>query len=398
VDAVFGPADRLIKAEAKVGDKTVDKPWIRVRPAGDGRQLVALKGTLDFGACVRLRLLLYDGLDGGCRTMFVDLSKAGVVDASAVRMLVRVNKHLCQQGGCLRMVGVSGSVRAAIEQGGGGEILGTEEPPHPVSTAEDNGGPHPDGWRNAWGFEVIETLHEMYQLPAGDPRRAELRSRAIEIGLPHACRLARRFRGLGEPLRDLNQVAALGLVKAVDGFDPQVGVDFGAYATPTIVGELKRYFRDHGWSVRVPRRLQELVLEIKHSNPGLTQQLARYPSVTDTARDVGVSEEQVTLATIAANAYRPLSLFRPIGRYDGPLPIDQLGASDSEYDAVEMRASIGPALEQLTFREKKIIAMRFYGNMSQAQIAAELGISQMHVSRLLRGVVDRLRSMLLSEC
>jgi RNA polymerase sigma-B factor len=238
----------------------------------------------------------------------------------------------------------------------------------------------------------------MYQLPAGHPGRAALRSRAIEIGLPFACRLARRFRGLGEPLRDLNQVAALGMVKAVDGFDPQVGVDFGAYATPTIVGELKRYFRDHGWSVRVPRRLQELVLEIRHSHPGLTQQLARYPSVTDTARDVGVSKEQVTRATIAANAYRSLSLFHPIGRYDGPLPIDQLGASDSEYDAVEMRASIGPALEQLTFREKKIIAMRFYGNMSQAQIAAELGISQMHVSRLLRRVVDRLRSMLLTEC
>src|SRR4051812_18068454 len=134
VDAVFGPAERLIKAEAKVGNKTVDKPWISVRPAGDGRQLVAFKGTLDLGACLRLRLVLYDGLDGGCRTMFVDLSKAGVVDASAVRMLVRVNERLCQQGGCLRVVGVSGSARAAIEQGGGGEILGTEESAHPVST------------------------------------------------------------------------------------------------------------------------------------------------------------------------------------------------------------------------------------------------------------------------
>jgi RNA polymerase sigma-B factor len=187
-------------------------------------------------------------------------------------------------------------------------------------------------------------------------------------------------------------------VKAVNGYDPEVGIDFGSYALPTIVGELKRHLRDQCWGVKVPRPLQELVIELNHAQARLAQQLGRSPSVADTAQHIGVTEEQVTQAAMAANAYRPLSLFRPVGRTDGPVPIDQLGASDTAIDKVEIRASIGPVIEQLSRRDKEILAMRFYGNMSQAQIAAKLGVSQMQVSRLLRKIFWRLRRTLLEEC
>jgi RNA polymerase sigma-B factor len=197
---------------------------------------------------------------------------------------------------------------------------------------------------------------------------------------------------------DLNQVAALALVKAVNGYNPNVGIDFGSYALPTIMGELKRHFRDNCWSVRVPRPLQELAIELNHTQVWLAQKLGRSPSLADTARHIGLSKEQVEQATMAANAYRSLSLYRPIGRSDGLSPLDQLGVSDTAMDRVEMRVSIGPLIDQLPRRDKQILAMRFYGNMSQSQIGAELGISQMQVSRMLRRICWQLRRTLVTEC
>jgi RNA polymerase sigma-70 factor (sigma-B/F/G subfamily) len=378
----------------------MDEPWIKVRPLDGGRQLITLGGPLDFATSLRLRLVLYDRLDEGCRDVLLDLSKARVIDKSAVGVLMRVHKHLAHRGGCLRAVGAGGSVRKVLEGAGAKEVLGEGGPPEPPPAAEGDESyvPDPDGWPNAWGFEVSEILHEMSQLAETDPRRAELRRRAIEICLPQTRRLAGRFRWLGESVADLNQVAAMGLVKAVNGYDPQVGVDFGSYALPTIVGELKRYFRDHCWGVRVPRPLQELVLEFNHAQVRLTQQLGRSPSVADAAKDIGVSEDEITQAAMAANAYRPLSLFRPVDGTDGLSPVDRLGSSDTAMDRVEIRESIAPAIDQLPRRDREILAMRFYGNMSQAQIGAELGISQMHVSRLLRRIFWQLRRTLLAEC
>jgi RNA polymerase sigma-B factor len=318
---------------------------------------------------------------------------------------MRVNKHLAHHGGRLRVVGAAGPVLTMLVVTGAAEDLGAGAAPEPPldavdddSSSPDSSSPDPGGWRHEWQFEVSQLLFERSQLSADDPRRAELRSRAIESCLPHTRRLARRFHGFGESAEDLEQVAALGLVKAVDGYDPRVGVAFGAYAVPTVVGELKRHFRDHGWGVRVPRSLQELVVEINRVRIPLTQQLERDPSIADTAKHIGVSEERIAQATMAARAYRPVSLFYPVGRIDGPSPLDQLGAPDTAIEKVEIRESIAPALGQLSCRDKQIVAMRFYGNMTQAQIAAELGISQMHVSRLLRRIFSRLRGALLVEC
>jgi len=383
-----------------VRQKTMDDPWVKVRPVEDGLRLITLGGALDFAMSLRLRLVLYEQLDEGCHDLLLDLTKAQQIDVSAAAVLRRVHEHLAHRGGCLRAVGAAGSVRSVLEAAGAGELLDEDGLPEPPAAAggDESYVPDPDSWRNAWGFEVSEILHEVSQLSPTDPRRSDLRNRAIEMCLPHTRRLAGRFRWLGESVADLNQVAALGLVKAVNGYDPEVGIDFGSYALPTIVGELKRHLRDQCWGVKIPRPLQELVIELNHAQAGLAQQLGRSPSVADTAKHIGVTEEQVTQAAMAANAYRPLSLFRPVGRTDGPLPIDQLGASDTAIDKVEIRASIGPVIDQLSRRDKEILAMRFYGNMSQAQIAAKLGVSQMQVSRLLRKIFWRLRRTLLEEC
>ena len=147
----------------------------------------------------------------------------------------------------------------------------------------------------------------------GSPQRDALRERVIRLCLPYAERLARRFNGLGESSSDLSQVAALGLLKAVDRYDPQLGTDFAAYATPTIVGELKRHFRDRGWAVRVPRRLQELRLDLNRARNELTHELNRSPTVADLARRLDVDDEQVIEAMTAASGYRATSLFTPIG-------------------------------------------------------------------------------------
>jgi len=240
-------------------------------------------------------------------------------------------------------------------------------------------------------------LGEMSLLPPGPARRA-CRRQLIEMHLPLAEFLARRFRNRGEPLEDLTQVAMVGLIKAVDGFDVGRGVDFSSYAIPTIVGELKRHFRDKGWSVRVPRRLQELKLEITRSTSVLTQKLGRSPTVADLAAHIGITPEEVLEGIESASAYSALSLYAPVsGDEQAPVVADLMGDLDPELEHVEDREALKPLLEQLPPREQRIIAMRFFGNMTQTQIADEIGISQMHVSRLLSRSLRRMREQLLVD-
>jgi len=216
----------------------------------------------------------------------------------------------------------------------------------------------------------------------------------VESCLPYVERLARRFASLGESQSDLTQVAAVGLLKAVDGFNPDLATDFGAYALPTVLGELKRYFRDKGWGVRVPRRLQELRLEINACRDELTQKLGRSPTVADLAAHLGRPEDDVIEALVAASGYRPSSLDAPVREDDDGPAGDRLGVVDEAFGQVELRESLHPALAQLPAREQKIIALRFFGNLTQSEIAARLGISQMHVSRLLSRSLARLRTAL----
>lgn len=245
--------------------------------------------------------------------------------------------------------------------------------------------------------EVTELLRRMVRLRHDDPLRPALRERIVSLYLPYAQQLARRFFGLGESLADLGQVAAVGLLKAIDGYDPSYTVGFHAYATPTIAGELKRHFRDRCWAVQVPRRHQELRLRISRSRDELTQRLGRSPTVADVAAHLNLNEDQVIEAMVAANGYRPASLHSPSTHDNEGELLDRLGQVEPGYDAVELRESIGPAVARLPPRERRIIALRFSGNLSQSQIAAELGISQMHVSRLLAKSLRQLRRSLVDE-
>jgi len=230
-------------------------------------------------------------------------------------------------------------------------------------------------------------------LPDGEDR-SRVRARLIELYLPLAEYLARRFRNRGEQFDDLVQVANLGLIKSVDGYDAGRGAAFTSYAIPMIVGELKRHFRDKGWDVRVPRRLQELRLEITKVSGDLAQDLGRSPTVTDLAARLDVTEEEIIEGLDCGQAYRAMSLDAPVGN-DGDTGQtglgDLLGGVDPDLETVEHRESLRPLLAKLPAREQKIIAMRFFGNLTQSQIAAELGISQMHVSRLLAQALRVLR-------
>jgi len=250
---------------------------------------------------------------------------------------------------------------------------------------------------NAPVDSAAELLNAMAAMPTGHPSRAGLRDRAIEAWLPLARHLANRYSGRGEPTDDLIQTATVGLIKAVDKFDPERGVDFAGYAIPTIIGEIKRHFRDRTWSVRVPRRLQELRLSITEANSTLTHSLGRSPTVADIAVHLGVSEEEVLEGLEGARAYNATSLSTPISA-DGTTELgDTLGGEDHEFAIAETRVALGPALSTLDEREQKILTLRFYGNLTQSQIADQIGISQMHVSRLLTKALTKLRGQLAGD-
>ena len=223
-----------------------------------------------------------------------------------------------------------------------------------------------------------------------DPR---LRDELIEAHLGLAEYLARRFSNRGEPLDDLVQVASVGLLKAVDRFDPERAVEFSTYATHTIVGELKRHFRDKGWAVRAPRRMQELYLRLGKIVATLSQEVGRSPTIQELAAEAQVSEEEVLEALEAGQAYRFASLDAPSpGDDDGDSIGAHLGAEDSGMVDAEHRASLSPLISRLPQREQTILHLRFFEGLTQSEIASRLGISQMHVSRLLARSLAQLRA------
>ncbi|MGE5136741.1 MAG: RNA polymerase sigma factor SigF [Gemmatimonadota bacterium] len=243
-----------------------------------------------------------------------------------------------------------------------------------------------------------ELFGRLAALPEGDEERLRIRGELVELHLPLVEYLARRFRNRGEWLDDLTQVATIGLIKSIDRFDLERGVEFSTYATPTIVGEIKRHFRDKGWAVRVPRRLQELKLALTKAISDLAQREGRAPTVAEIAAHLQMSEEEVLEGLESANAYSTVSLDAPdSGDDDAPAVAESLGMLDEALEGVEYRESLKPLLEQLPSREKRILLLRFFGNMTQSQIASELGISQMHVSRLLARTLTQLRDGLTAD-
>jgi RNA polymerase sigma-B factor len=241
-----------------------------------------------------------------------------------------------------------------------------------------------------------ETVRAMFvrlaELPDSGPERARLRNTLVEQHLPLVRFFARRYAGRGEPIDDLLQAGSIGLVKAVDRFDPGRGLEFSTYAAPTILGEIRRHFRDRTWAVHVHRGLQELTAEITRYAGELTQELNRASSVPELAARSGRTEEEVLDALDSAAAYTADSLEAPVGE-DRTLG-DGIGGGDPALADIELHESLGPALATLAARERRILQLRFFGNQTQSQIAAQLGISQMHVSRLLARALAQLREQL----
>ena len=242
----------------------------------------------------------------------------------------------------------------------------------------------------------VRALFLEYKGADSETERVRLRERLVDqyIGLVEF--LARRFRNRGEPLEDLVQVGTIGLLKAIERFELEREVEFSTYATPTIVGELKRHFRDKGWAVRVPRRLQELHLELTKVVSSLGQELGRSPTVTEIAKSAGTSEENVLEGLEIAQAYNFTSLDAPIDSDDAGSTsfADQLGSEDDQLVNLEYRAALAPEMAKLPERERRILYLRFFKGMTQSEIADRLDISQMHVSRLLNRTLMRLREAL----
>ncbi len=242
--------------------------------------------------------------------------------------------------------------------------------------------------------ELTESLlRELSGLPPGDDR-GRVRSRLVQLNMPLVRQIARRYRFRSEPMEDIIQAGAIGLIKAIDRFDAERG-SFLAFAMPTIAGEIKRFFRDTSWWVRVPRRLRDRRLELYRTADELTQELGRAPTVAELARQLGLDEEEVLEGMDACATYATSSLDATHFRDDDtPIALDQLGSDDAQLDLVEYRQDLEPALGELPPRDREVLLLRFYGNMTQAQIGELIGISQMHVSRLLSRSLQHLRTRL----
>jgi RNA polymerase sigma-B factor len=239
--------------------------------------------------------------------------------------------------------------------------------------------------RSAQDRRLLERYHRLNDQSA----REEL----VQRFLPLARQLARRYQRGGEQLDDLIQVASLGLLKAIDRFDPERETAFSSFAVPTILGELKRHFRDKGWSVRVPRDLQELAVKVDRLGDEMARELGRAPTPTEIGERVGASAEQVLEAREAAGAYRAVSLDRPRGEEseEGDPFAEAFGIEDPGFSQAEHAATVERLMSALSDREREVLRLRFEEDLTQSEIGARVGVSQMHVSRLIRQSIARLR-------
>jgi RNA polymerase sigma-B factor len=242
---------------------------------------------------------------------------------------------------------------------------------------------------------LVPLLERYASIPEDDPERERLRDELVTGFLPVAQHIARRFAHRGEPLDDLVQVATVGLINAVDRFSPERGSDFFSFAVPTISGEVRRHFRDLGWSMRVPRRLKDLHVSINGAVSHLAQEIGRAPRPSEIAQHLGIPVSDVLEGLEASEVYRSSSLDEMLSSDAGSATVGELvGEADAELARVDFMQALRPVMSELPERERTIVLLRFFGNRTQTQIAEEVGISQMHVSRLLSQTLDRLRSRL----
>jgi RNA polymerase sigma-B factor len=227
-----------------------------------------------------------------------------------------------------------------------------------------------------------------------------VREELVERFMPLARRLAARYAGGAEPFDDLVQVASVGLVKAIDRFDPARGTAFSTFAVPTILGELKRHFRDRGWSVHVPRDVQERILKVERAMSELPAKLGHSPTVQEIAERIEATDEEVLEAMHAAQGHHAVSLdaTSTLGDGDEPGPLrDRIGEEDLAFETVEYGEAIGPVLQEISERDRKVLHLRFVEDLTQSEIAEQVGVSQMHVSRILRATVEKLRQRIPEE-
>lgn len=243
--------------------------------------------------------------------------------------------------------------------------------------------------------DVLDMFRELATTSEGSPSYVRQREKIVERCLPLADHIARRFDGRGEPREDLVQVARVGLVNAVNRFDVEAGSDFVSFAVPTIMGEVRRHFRDNSWSVKVPRRLKELHLRLGAATAELSQRLGRAPTASELAHELDMDREEVVEGLIAGSSYNTLSIDSGGGGdEEAPAIVDTLGDLDMGLDQIDNRESLRPLLASLPERERTVLVLRFFESMTQTQIAERVGISQMHVSRLLAKSLARLRDQL----
>jgi RNA polymerase sigma-B factor len=245
--------------------------------------------------------------------------------------------------------------------------------------------------------DAIALLTELNLLPADSPAKKALRDRLVEQNMPLVIYLAKRFAGRSEPLNDLIQVGSIGLIKAIDRFDPGRGLEFSTYATPTILGEIKRHFRDTGWLIHVPRRAQEMQTTLNSARADLSQELGRPPTVAEIAKRIDVDEDAVVEALDAARAYSgvPLEVLAPPGESAPDHPI--LGMIDTGFEQVEQRELLRDVIAELPDTEREVLLLRFVANKTQTEIAGLIGVSQMQVSRLVARGLKRMRAQLGAE-
>ncbi|MGH7902494.1 MAG: SigB/SigF/SigG family RNA polymerase sigma factor [Candidatus Dormibacteraceae bacterium] len=248
--------------------------------------------------------------------------------------------------------------------------------------------------------EELRRLHARYQQAVDPAEKDRIREQLVDSYSSLVYFIARKFQNRGEPLEDIAQVGFLGLIKAIERFDVGRGFEFTTFATPTVYGEIKRYFRDKGWAIRFPRRLQELYQSVIRINEELKIEFNRQPTVAEIAERLKVSADDVLEAMEMSPAHTPISIDSAVGGEGdegGRQLSESIGGEDPDLARVEMRDVLQRAMAHLTPREQSIMAMRFYDEMSQSEIAKRLGISQMHVSRLQRAALEQLRQLVPNE-
>jgi RNA polymerase sigma-B factor len=352
-----------------------------------GWRVVAAAGELDSGVGPALRGVLTDLIQLGSDAIVVDLSGVALLSGACVHVLVYAAGRAETSGVLLRVVGARGTVLRVLQISGAAADLGID--------------PDPDG-REPTGRDIAADVVEAIlaaraALPEADARRDVLRDRAVQTCLPLAERLAGRYSRPHDRRDELTQVAFVGLLKAVDRFDPARGTRFLGFAFPTILGEIRRYFRDQTWAVHVPRHLQELRLAMIEIAGPMAQQLGREPTTAELADELDEPVENLWESMVAAQGYATTSLSQPVGESGTLVLGDLIGSLDEDLTRVDHHEMLAPLVAALPERERKALAYRFFGNMTQTQIAQMLGVSQMQVSRLLTRALARLRTSLLES-